>query len=385
MFSAAPSEQEKAVAKEIDIGAGEQRLEEVHELIQNVIDKQLEEEQLLGPEGNQRVAPGKYRRCAYDAPSAAKEEDASQQSRPQLPTYKELSLERWKICSNLSSAMLLLQMAKTNWDRVVKVNAVHGNPHKRALNRILDQHTTQGYPQTQIGENECEKPYIESVPDQVKRVQSDEVIFTVSVCDETDGSKMQEFDILGSQALYELKDAFHFVSDWMYDGPTRMHSGCMCIGSWLFSDRRHKASKDYAPDLFEHLCEHRPGFREVGGFITMDLLMKEMIIPFGVQCCYVRQGDIEHPMYFTNVRKFNPSCDCPFVESYPILTYMRTHYKRYCSACAQNQATWVVHGSSRVPVDPLYICYTCYNRFFKDKNGELLKPVDYTVFPYLHD
>lgn len=401
MFSAAPSAQEEAVASEIDIDVSNTRLEEVHELIQHVIDRQLEEEELLGPDGDQRVPPGKYRRCAYDleaAPSAssgAKEEDdaagssrsvSGTQKQQKLPTYKELSLQRWKTCSDLASALLLLQLAGTDWDRVrcVRTNAVHGNPHKRALNRILARYT-EGYPQSQTGERECVKPDISSVPDEVMRVKSDEVIFTVSVCD-SGGSKQQEFDILGSQSLHDLKDAFYFVSDWMYDGPTRVDSGCMCIGGWFFSDLRSEHSVDYAPELMAHLFEQRPEMEHLkSGILSMNSLIKEITIPFGVQCCYVRQGDIEHPMYFTNVRKFNPSCDCPFEEAYPILTHMQTFYKRYCSACAQNQATWVVHGSTRVPVDPLYICYPCFNHFFKDQNGELLKPVDYTVFPYLHD
>lgn len=64
---------------------------------------------------------------------------------------------------------------------------------------------------------------------------------------------------------------------------------------------------------------------------------------------------------------------------------MHKFYKRYCCACEQNLALWVVHGATKCPLDPGHFCHLCFQHFFQDKDGELLQPVDYTVFPYLHD
>merc|ERR1712183_1098679 len=96
-------------------------------------------------------------------------------------------------------------------------------------------------------------------------------------------------------------------------------------------------------------------------------------------------GDIEHNVYFTNARLVNLSTDCPFTEAYPVLTFCRKYIKRKCTACLQNFAVWLVLDSSRCPHSPAFFCATCFRRFFQDADGAYVPPVDYKVFPYLHD
>ncbi len=415
-----PPSKENA-ALEMDLDVSNIRELEVHELVQKVIDEQLKKEDLLGAYGDERApimrssrmgaydydspppsdmeqeasAPSSSSRVKKEEPSSSsaqvekeppqvKEELKEEKEEAILPSYKEVALQRWKKCSKLGTGMLLLECPVADeWQKNCRKNAVHGYPHKRALNRILAKYTSE-YPQSQEYETECVRPDLSAVPDTVKLVQADEMIFTVAVCDKH-GMKQQEYDILGSQSLHDLKDAFYFVSDWTYDGQRRMNSGCMFIDGVFYSDMRSKHSVDYAPYLIEHLQGSEMKVREPKSRSMSIRLCELERIPYGEKCCYVRQGDLEHSMYFTGVRLFNMGNDCPFYDSYPVCIFMATFQKRFCTSCAQNLAVWVVHGAARLPVDLMHFCCLCFDRFFKDKQGQLIKPADYNVFPYLHD
>mmetsp|Transcript_33704 Transcript_33704/g.68996 ORF Transcript_33704/g.68996 Transcript_33704/m.68996 type:complete len:486 (+) Transcript_33704:55-1512(+) len=394
---AAVSPQEDAVASQIDLDVSNTRLKQASEMVQDIIDEQLKKEDLLGDNGDKAIPRNKYRRCAYDLDSAgasSSTQEASAESGtgrvevPKMPTYKDLSLKRWKTCSELSTALMILESSSQDptWQTVYRSSAVQGNPHKRLLNQTLAKYG-QEYPQSQEGENECVQPDLSIVPDEVKRVEASEIIFTIQVCDEK-GRKQQEFDVLGSQTLHDLRDAFYFASDLEYDGPTRLESACMFIDGIFYSDLRSERSVDYAPELIKHLKDTNNSeitVREEKSRSMGIRLFDIERIPFGERCVYIHQGDIEHAMYFTGARKFNLACDCPFQESYPVLVFLRKFFKRYCCACFQNQATFVVHGSDRIPHDPGYFCYLCFMHFFADKDRNLLQPVHYQVFPYLHD
>ncbi|CAK9069359.1 snRNA-activating protein complex subunit 3 (SNAPc subunit 3) (Small nuclear RNA-activating complex polypeptide 3) [Durusdinium trenchii] len=304
---------------------------------------------------------------------------------PSLPRYKEVAVERWSKCIHLATARMLLDCPRYgSWHRHGRPNAVVGNPHKRFVNRIKARYGSE-YPKTQLAEREVVAPDLDMVPASVARVPRDAVIYTVAVCDEK-GRKNQEFDILADQTLCDLRDAFYFVTDWAYDGPSRVHSGCMYIDGIFYSDMRSEHSVDYAPQLIEYMQRGSSTALRDPRPRSMETRLADLErIPFGEKCIYVRQGDMEHLMYFTGARLFNFSCDCPFREGYPCLLYMPQFYRRHCVACQQTLACWVVHGSTRCPLDPAHFCNLCFRHFFRDKEGGWIKPSDYFVFPYFHD
>lgn len=267
----------------------------------------------------------------------------------------------------------------------VHENIVGQSPHKLCTERIKSRYT--GY--HLIGpevERECTVPDLSAVPQEVVRVEREEVILTVAVCSQM-GHKEQEFDVLASQHLYELRDALYFASDWMYDGPTRIKSGCFFLDGIFYSDTRHPSAVDYSKELLEWLKATRePGYLRADSSKSMEVRFSDMgRIPFGERWVYIHQGDIEQSVYITNARLFHPSNACPFREAYPVLTFMRRFVKRRCMACLKNFAIWQVLDSSRCPHNPSFWCAQCFRHFFQDKDGNYLPPVDYKVFPYLHD
>lgn len=214
---------------------------------------------------------------------------------------------------------------------------------------------------------------------------STEIILTVAVCNSA-GAKEQEYDVLASQHLYELRDAFHFASDWMYDGPTRLNSACFFIDGIFYVDKRDPTALDYSVEIVDWVKATRPGLLRSHESKSMDLRFIDLEkIPFGEKCLYIHQGDLEHAVIFTNARLMHTEHDCPCRVAYPVLTFMRRYTKRRCYACLENLAIWVVIDSSRCPYNPSFWCQNCFRHFFQDAEGEYLQPIDYKVFPYLHD
>mmetsp|Transcript_21931 Transcript_21931/g.46895 ORF Transcript_21931/g.46895 Transcript_21931/m.46895 type:complete len:433 (-) Transcript_21931:8-1306(-) len=218
--------------------------------------------------------------------------------------------------------------------------------------------------------------------------KANEVILTVAVCNGK-GNKIEEFDVLGSQRLWELRDAFYFPSDWMFDGPTRTSSACFFIDGVFYVDRRRENHVDYAAGLIEWIQETQPPEESMlrsDEAKSMNLRFRDLQnIPFGQKCIYIHQGDLEKNFYFTGMRLLNSHDDCPFREAYPILTFMRRWIKRKCYACVQKYAIWVVVDSPRCPYNPSYWCSDCLQHFFKEESGEWIGPLDYKIFPYLHE
>eukprot|EP00931_Biecheleriopsis_adriatica_P059354 TRINITY_DN35505_c0_g1_i3.p1 TRINITY_DN35505_c0_g1~~TRINITY_DN35505_c0_g1_i3.p1 ORF type:complete len:532 (+),score=97.54 TRINITY_DN35505_c0_g1_i3:29-1597(+) len=390
-----------------DVDTSGVRLISATEIVQQMIEHRLHKEGLLdsdescNEEGDEEALPAaKKRKVSRTLPAKRmkKLKIGSKDIEREAPIleYKEVLAERWLRCCSETAKLLQDPPRSQDWHVANKSsgkntcamqvfeNCVRGSPLKRWLHRIKARYTGR-HVIDKASDRECTPPEIQAVPAEVARVASDEVIVTVCVCT-TDGSKEQEYEMLASQTLYELRDAFYFVGDWMFDGPTRLGSACMFIDGAFYSDMRHETSIDYSKELIESIKVTGCCALKEEPARTMDVSLRNLgRIPFGEKCCYIRQGDMEHFMYFTGARTFDANNDCPFMEAYPCLTFMREYRKRKCIACLQNNAVWVVQDSSRCPENPGFWCQECFRHFFQDKDGEYITPVDYKVFPYLHD
>lgn len=217
------------------------------------------------------------------------------------------------------------------------------------------------------------------------RASTDDMVVTVHACN-TLGYKEQEFDVLASQPLSALRDAFYFVSDFMFDGPRRLSSACFFIDGIFYVDRRDDSALDYSEGLIPWIKSTRPSTLRSEKSMSMETRLCDLErIPFGERCIYIHQGDVEHTVMFTSARLLHPERDCPFVEAYPVLTFMRRFNKRKCLACTVLPAIWLILDATRCPHNPCFTCGKCFRHFFQDANGEFLPPVDYKIFPYLHD
>ena len=305
-----------------------------------------------------------------------------------LPSYADLVVSRWDKCKAETADILIDPAPRKGWRNtaakacMIHPNAVHGSAHKRMLHRMLKAAAGSTEPLRKEVEQECTPP--PEIPAQLAGLGS-EVILTVSVYS-TDGHKDQEYDILSTQTLQDLRDAIYFVDDWTYDGPSRLDSACFFIDGVFYSDMRLESAIDYAASLIPYI--QATGCQELKATSSRSMCARFCDlarIPFGERCAYIRQGNCEHAMYFTGARLPCKDSDCPLVDGYPLLTWMKSHHRTLCHACVQNLAFWCVHNSSRCPRNPAKICQLCFRHFFLTADGQLKYPVDYSLFPYLHN
>lgn len=230
----------------------------------------------------------------------------------------------------------------------------------------------------------CQPIDVSGIPDDHPRLDRREVIVSVAVCGR-DGTKEQEFDMLASQSLAELRDAFWFVQDYSFDGPCRTKSALFFIDGIFYIDDRDPSALDYSANIIEWL-KGREGVLRSNEPRSMSVRLCDIDrIPFGKRCLYQHQGNIEHNVFFTGARLISPA-DCLFPEAYPILMFIRTYFKKLCSGCKRGAVSvWVVLDALRIANQPIYLCQICLQHFLKDENGEIIQPEDYRVFPYLHD
>mmetsp|Transcript_144128 Transcript_144128/g.268500 ORF Transcript_144128/g.268500 Transcript_144128/m.268500 type:complete len:495 (+) Transcript_144128:56-1540(+) len=413
--------------KDLDISAADARVlcdEEVIEaMIERRVRAELELENSRSAEGSDKEAeesrqskkPVKRRKLAWKKTQERDpEEEADFQDLEEVApihTYDEVHKERVakmhteaaKLVEAASKALRnrkkQMQQGVTCTETSVNVPlpALTSYPHQQASQRVALRFESSSVAASSTsassrgraarGARASKRPLVDlaSVPPEVKRLRPDEVILTVAVCGKN-GKKDQEFDVLASQHLWELRDAFHFVSDWMFDGPTRIKSACFFIDGIFYSDQRDPTAIDYSKEIIEWVQETRdPGYLRATESRSMDMRFCDLDrLPFGERCVYIHQGDIEHNIFFTGARLSHQD-DCPFVEAYPLLVFMRDYRKRRCYACLQVYAAWLVLDSSRCPHNPVFLCQNCFRMFYQDSNKDFVQPVDYKVFPYLHD
>lgn len=374
---------------ELDISTADIRAPAVSDLVEDVIKARLKVEGYASDEER------------YERADRATMKALLQQidlDRPDVETeapcrsIDEVAEEHARRYQTLSASLVRDFWATTDFTLANRGNLfrVHENmaapsPHKHWVEKIKARYTGRHLIGPEV-EQECREPDVSPVPSSVPLVDPNDIILTVAVCSQL-GHKEQEFDVLASQRLYELRDALYFATDWMYDGPVRMKSACFFIDGRFYSDKRHATALDYSKELIEFLEATRPGSLRDKQSKSMDVRIKDLdsSIPFGEKWVYIHQGDIEQNIYFTNARLFHRNNDCPFREAYPVLTFMRRYSKKHCSACVNNFAVWQVLDSSRCPMNPSYWCAQCFRHFFQDKDGNYIPPVDYKAFPYLHD
>ena len=195
----------------------------------------------------------------------------------------------------------------------VPENAVGNDPHGHCTRKLLEGFTGKAQKLQRSGAGLA--PLDLSVVPEESRVSLEDVVVTVSLNDPK-GRKEQEYDVLASQTLEDLRDAFYFVGDFMYDGPTRLESACMFVDGVFYVDNRQASALDYSVELIEWLKTLDFPLREQKSRPMSTRICDLERIPFGEPCCFIRQGDIEHQMYFTGARLLNPRVDCPVREGY---------------------------------------------------------------------
>eukprot|EP01103_Thecamoeba_quadrilineata_P015716 TRINITY_DN5051_c0_g1_i1.p1 TRINITY_DN5051_c0_g1~~TRINITY_DN5051_c0_g1_i1.p1 ORF type:complete len:325 (-),score=42.80 TRINITY_DN5051_c0_g1_i1:331-1305(-) len=161
-------------------------------------------------------------------------------------------------------------------------------------------------------------------PKDFQQIHDNEVVITVSIYHPRKKAKMEEFLVLGSQRLTDLRDRIYCISNHIFDGETTV-SGCFLFENVIFDDMRVKEHMRIVEDentgvkteehmvlqpipysnyLINWLNGHKRSDldRTYVARIMSDFTFKEIGLRIGCPYLYLHQGNCEHSIIFTEMR-----------------------------------------------------------------------------------
>lgn len=238
------------------------------------------------------------------------------------------------------------------------------------------------------------KNNIEDVSKEKGHVQVDpqEVVLRVAIYDCRTRVQSQEFLILGSQSLAELKDVILCLTDRVY-GCKYSSSSCFLIEDTFYDDLRGSETSEatclrYSDPIIEWVKQKKryvqPGLTRFRQSEMEGCRVGDLDIRLNSFYYYVHHGQCTHVVMFKEIRVFDSTSDCQNRNVYPLLIYQPRQKVRKCSVCDIYAAKYVTYGDRFAPESPYFYCNTCYQQFHYDHEGNLLYE-DFKVFPYYHD
>eukprot|EP00301_Raphidiophrys_heterophryoidea_P012303 c18738_g1_i1.p1 GENE.c18738_g1_i1~~c18738_g1_i1.p1 ORF type:complete len:342 (-),score=67.44 c18738_g1_i1:167-1192(-) len=217
----------------------------------------------------------------------------------------------------------------------------------------------------------------EAASDVVDReLQPNDVMISVSFHDFDKCTKTQEFLIVGTQTLANIRDRIYCLEDIILCGP-ETPSAYFLIEGTFYSDTREAKAIDYS----EEIAKLFPGVFQQK--LMQTTRMVDLNIVIGRQYLFCHQGNHEHWIVFNSVR-FPGATDEKNLQKYPIHMFQSKPRLRKCCTCLTHVAKFVCYDDRLAVETPCFFCDKCYSLLHYDTEGHLLYS-DFKVFPYFHD
>eukprot|EP00918_Siedleckia_nematoides_P057782 GHVU01125984.1.p1 GENE.GHVU01125984.1~~GHVU01125984.1.p1 ORF type:complete len:477 (+),score=110.95 GHVU01125984.1:161-1591(+) len=218
---------------------------------------------------------------------------------------------------------------------------------------------------------------------ELSQIADGQVVITVSFYQPVRGLKMAEFDMLGCQTLAELRDAFFCDEDVNFGGGQKYKGACFFIDGVFYTDTRDPDAPDYARWVGDYLAKKTPEkIKQREGRTMHETEVGSLALVLNQRCAYLHQGDCEHRVTFTSIRRFDKSRDCPFVEGYPVRTYEPTTKTTMCQVCTVAVAERLIFNAALLPHNPMYLCRVCCDALLYDDQGNRVEQDDFIQFDY---
>ncbi|KAI8815962.1 snRNA-activating protein of 50kDa MW C terminal-domain-containing protein [Fimicolochytrium jonesii] len=218
-------------------------------------------------------------------------------------------------------------------------------------------------------------------------IPPDEVILTASFYNrhKNHEKRLATFDVLGSQPLTVLRDAFHCPTDFLHlddDEPTvlntlkrRTSPSYFFIEDVFYNDLRDPDAEDYSKKIIEWVHQDgRHKQRRLAAYTSKamtDVTFGELCVRPGFAYLFVHQGCCQHVLYFDEIRSITPA-DPHNPSKYPraiLVTKARATATSRCQVCEYRIAAWVTLGDVRADCDPCVWCQDCFERFHFNADG----------------
>lgn len=245
-----------------------------------------------------------------------------------------------------------------------------------------------------------------------------EIVLRVAIFHPKNGSKSQEFFVLGSQVLSDLADRIYCVNGCSQDAEMTPGS-CFFIEDDAFDDtRQHKIrvgqprvnpadiatlgtfvpaeeeTPSSEPEIAARVVRysepvvnwcnkvqtHHTNFR----CHSMEKsTFNDLTLRLGSYYAFSHQGDCTHAVMFTELRIFNGN-DNPNALAYPLRCFEGKIKRQKCRVCDLLPATAVTFGDKLSSEEPCYFCEECYQLLHYSAPDTLLYD-DFRVYDYVHD
>ncbi|KAJ4810048.1 snRNA-activating protein complex subunit [Rhynchospora pubera] len=225
------------------------------------------------------------------------------------------------------------------------------------------------------------------------------------------GTKTQEFLVLGSQMLTDLRDNIYCLTDKVMKAVGKSDpSAYFLIEDTFYNDLRQHSSIDYNRSIIDWLENSqgeasakwdailsgalRKKQKELLGDLEASSLPKFKTAHMQKTCfsnvrfrlgnghLYCHQGNCRHLIVIRDMRLLDPD-DAQMQGDYPMLIYqLRTKYRK-CSVCRIYHANKMTVDDKWASVNPCYFCLNCYYLLHYNEDNTLLYP--HQAFDYIHE
>jgi hypothetical protein len=220
-----------------------------------------------------------------------------------------------------------------------------------------------------------------------KPLADDEVILRVAIYHPQRFTKQQEFLVLGSQPLTDLRDALSCVQDRVLDGP-HTHSSCFFIEGVFYDDLRQPSAIRLSDTVLDWLRADpsRATQRQLGSYRASSMAettFADLSLRLGAHYFFQHQADCRHVCIVTEMRMAH-AADERDAHAYPRRMFQAKTKRQLCGVCAELPAAYVAYGDKLASASPFFYCEQCYTPLHYNAQGALLY-ADFQVFPYEQD
>lgn len=239
-----------------------------------------------------------------------------------------------------------------------------------------------------------------------------EVVLCVEIYHKKNASlKSQEFLVLGSQSLTDLRDNIYCLTDKLMQAAGEYDpSGYFLIEDTFCNDLRDTSAIDYSKPIFDWLKNCKNEAVEKWEHITSGELKKkqkellggmeisnlpnfkaadmhrtrfsDLQFRLGARYLYCHQGNCKHNIVIRDMRLIHPE-DVQNRADYPLVTFQLRPRHRKCSVCRISLATKMTVDDKWATKNPCYFCINCYFLLHYKEDNSLLYP--HVVFDYYHE
>ncbi|VAH83424.1 unnamed protein product [Triticum turgidum subsp. durum] len=239
-----------------------------------------------------------------------------------------------------------------------------------------------------------------------------EAILCVEIYERRHGSvKNQEFLVLGSQLLTDLKDNIYCSTNKLMElNKLQNHSGYFLIEDTFYNDTRHYSAVDYSKPILDWLDNSSDEVAEKWDAISSGVLKKrqkdllkglnisnvpefksanmqstyfsDLHFRLGAGYLYCHQGNCKHTFVIRDMRLIHPE-DTQNQAEYPLMTFHMQRRFQKCSVCQIYLATKMTVDDKWAPNNPCYFCKQCYYLLHYKEDDSLL--YHHTVYDYFQE